>query len=50
MKNKKKNSLTETDPYRFDITGDFITDGHNKISAGKDRIKTEAKIKKENNR
>lgn len=50
MQDKKKNSLTDNNPYRFDITGDFICDGHNKISAGKDRIRTEAKIKKENNR
>lgn len=50
MKNKKKNSLTDSNPYRFDITGDFISDGHRKISAEKDRIKTETKIKKENSR
>lgn len=50
MKNKTKNSLTAKNPYRFDLTGDFITDGHNKISAKKSRIETEQKIRKENNK
>lgn len=50
MKEKNKKNLTQTDPYRFDLTGDFIVDGHRKISAGKDRMKTEARIKKENSR
>ena len=50
MKDKKKNSITQANPYRFDITADFISDGHDKISAEKDRIRTEAKIKKENSR
>lgn len=50
MKDKKKKSITDTNPYHFDITGDFISDGHSKISAEKDRIRTEAKIKKENSR
>ena len=49
MKDKKKNSLTEKDPYRFDLTGDFIRDGHEKISARKSRTQTEAKIRKEQN-
>ena len=48
--NNKKNSLTETNPYRFDLTGDFIKDGHNKIAAKKSRNQTEAKIKKENSK
>ena len=47
MKNKNKNSLTENNPYRFDLTGDFIRDGHEKISAKKDRIQVESKIRKE---
>ena len=48
MNDKKKNSLTEKDPYRFDLTGDFIKDGHNKIASEKSRIETEQKIRKEN--
>lgn len=48
MNSKNKNSLTDKDPYRFDITGDFIRDGHKKISAEKSRVQTEAKMKKEN--
>ena len=47
MNDKKKNTKA-SDPYKFDITGDFIRDGHNKISAKKSRIQTEAKIRKEN--
>ncbi len=50
MKDKNKNSLTAKNPYRFDITGDFIADGHNKISAEKNRIKTEQRMKKEKSR
>lgn len=50
MSNKKKKSVTDENPYRFDITGDFIKDGHEKISAEKRRVQTEAKIKKENSR
>ena len=50
MDNNKKNSLTETNPYRFDLTGDFIKDGHNKIASKKSRTQTEAKIKKENSK
>ena len=46
MNEKKKNNTN--DPYKFEITGDFIQDGHNKISAKKSRIQTEAKIRKEN--
>ena len=46
MNDKKKNNTT--DPYKFEITGDFIRDGHNKISAKKSRVQTEAKIRKEN--
>lgn len=46
MNDKKKNKTT--DPYKFDVTGDFICDGHRKISAEKSRVQTEAKIKKEN--
>lgn len=48
--NNNKNSLTRRDPYRFDITGDFIRDGHSKIAAKKSRTQTEAKIKKENSK
>lgn len=48
MSNKNKKGITDDNPYRFDITGDFIKDGHNKISSEKNRIQTEAKIKKEN--
>ena len=50
MKDKNKNSLTESNPYRFDLTGDFIKDGHNKIASKKSRTQTEAKIKKENSK
>ena len=47
MKDKNKKSITDANPYRFDLTGDFIRDGHQKISAKKSRVQTEAKIKKE---
>ena len=47
MNDKNKKSITDANPYRFDLTGDFISDGHDKISATKNRIKTEAKIRKE---
>ena len=47
MNDKNKKSITDANPYRFDLTGDFICDGHDKISATKSRIKTEAKIRKE---
>ncbi|MBO7318804.1 MAG: hypothetical protein J6V06_02130 [Clostridia bacterium] len=47
MKEKKKNSMTAKDPYRFDLTGDYIKDGHCKISAEKSRIETEQRMKKE---
>lgn len=50
MDKNKKNSLTDHDPYRFDLTGDFIKDGHNKIASKKSRTQTEAKIKKENSK
>ena len=50
MNNKNKNNLTDKDPYRFDLTGDFIKDAHQKIDAKKSRVQTEAKIKKENSR
>ena len=50
MNNKKKNSLTDKDPYRFDVTGDFIKDGHNKIASAKSKIETEQKIRKENSK
>ena len=50
MNTNNKNSLTRRDPYRFDITGDFIRDGHGKIAAKKSRTQTEAKIKKENSK
>ena len=47
MKDKNKKGIADANPYRFDVTGDFICDGHNKISALRDRIRTEAKIKKD---
>lgn len=47
MKDKTKKSITDTNPYRFDLTGDFIRDGHEKISARKSRTQVEAKIRKE---
>lgn len=50
MNNEKKKSLTEKNPYRFDLTGDFIKDGHNKIASLKSRIETEQKLKKDNSR
>jgi hypothetical protein len=50
MKDKNNKSITDANPYRFDLTGDFIRDAHEKISSKKDRIKTEAKIKKEQSR
>ena len=50
MKDKKKNRITSENPYRFDLTGDFIKDGHNKISAEKNRIETEQRMKKEKGR
>ena len=48
MSDKNKKGITDVNPYRFDVTGDFIRDGHRKISAEKSRIQTESKIKKEN--
>lgn len=50
MNDKNKKSITDENPYRFDLTGDFIRDGHNKISAKKSRAQTEAKIRKENSK
>ena len=50
MNSKKKNSLTDNNPYRFDLTGDFISDGHDKIASKKSRIETEQKIRKENHK
>ena len=50
MNNKNKNSLTDKNPYRFDLTGDFISDGHDKIASKKSRIETEQKIRKENSK
>ena len=48
MSNKKKNN-NASDPYKFDITGELIHDGHKKISSEKSRVQTEVKIRKENN-
>ena len=50
MSDKKKTELTAENPYRFDLTGDFIKDGHNKIASQKSRIETEQKIRKENSK
>ena len=44
---KNKNSLTAKNPYRFDLIGNFISDGHGKISAEKSRIETEQRMKKD---
>ena len=44
---KDKNNITDANPYRFDLTGDFIRDGHEKISTKKSRVRTEAKIRKD---
>lgn len=50
MKDEKKTGITDANPYRFDLTGDFIRDGHKKISAKKSRNQVESKIKKENSK
>ena len=47
MQSKKK-TITSKSPYRFDLTGTFIVDGHRKISATKSRIETEQRMKREN--
>lgn len=50
MNDKKKTNLTDENPYRFDLIGDFISDGHDKIASKKSRIETEQKIRKENSK
>ena len=47
MKEKNKKGIADANPYRFDLTGDFICDGHDKITSIRNRIRTEAKIKKD---
>lgn len=47
MTDKNKKGITDANPYRFDLTGDFICDGHHKIASLRNRIRTEAKIKKD---
>lgn len=43
-----KNSFKQDNPYRFDVTAEFLRERYNKISSAKSRIETEQKIRKEN--
>ena len=49
--NSDKDKIVKNDaPYRFDLTADFLRDRYNKICGNKSRIKTEQKIREENNK
>ena len=47
---KKENSFKENNPYRFDKTGEFLYERYNSIRSRKDRIETEQRMRKENNK
>ena len=50
MNSDKDKIVKNDDPYRFDLTADFLRDRYNKICGNKSRIKTEQKIREENNK
>lgn len=45
---KKTSSFKDNDPYRFELTKDFLKQRREKIKAKKNEIQTEMGIKKEN--
>ena len=49
MNSEKDKIIKKDDPYRFDLTADFLQERYNKICNNKSRIKTEQKIRQENN-
>ncbi len=50
MCDKRQNSFKDNNPYRFDLTAEFLKDRYNKISSAKSRIETEQRIRKENSK
>ena len=50
MSDKKDSSFKEDNPYRFDLTAEFLRERYDKISSNKSRIETERKIRKENSK
>ena len=50
MSDKKDSSFKENNPYRFDLTAEFLRERYDKISSNKSRIETEQKIRKENSK
>lgn len=50
MSDKKESSFKKDNPYRFDLTAEFLRERYDKISSNKSRIETEQKIRKENSK
>ena len=48
MNSDKDKIIKDNDPYRFDLTADFLRDRYSKICNNKSRVKTEQKIRQEN--
>lgn len=48
MKNDNDKIIKKDNPYRFDLTADFLRERYNKICNNKSRVKTEQKIREEN--
>ena len=44
MNDKKQSSFKEDNPYRFDMTAEFLKERYNKISSAKSRIETESEM------
>lgn len=46
--NKRKSSFKPDDPYRFELTREYLKDRYSKIKAKKSEIETEMGIRREN--